>query len=467
MGKSKNKTQDDNELMENYLNDNKRDLSPMSEEVLSDDLKMVFNTLFTTNSTYIDKTFEAIIKENSKFKDMSFLQLKNDVEFLELLRKYIDNTSLSKSETEKSKISKLDDNFALITDKDYKHALSPYKNSHAYIQQLEEDFIQQLEFDPDNGTMNIKDNLLDTITLQDLKTRSSLKELDLPLLRSLYTIIYQYADKIDTRTVTVSLPTLTTHLGINIRGDKPNDLFAKIKAFDNVIGVLTDGSVYRLLTFLEYDKQTNTIAFGSPYMNKILRTLQEVNAITPKKGAPYIKPHHSFLIHGTIANERNKPAVEIVCNIVTLLQQRGEVKLLKESITADKIEKIVTKAVKKGIREEFNNIQEDDIDTAQITLTSAHKKISELIKEIPILDEALNKPTIDKNTQRPKQKTAKAKNTILNNAFSKAYELLKEKTDIYKYYNNLKITEIIPTASTLDQIIEISHSGKNEKYQKV
>jgi hypothetical protein len=417
-------------------------------------------------SETLKAAIEVIIKEKPEFKKKSLIELNSNNEFQQMFKKYITKTSTPLTET-KTKIKNLNENLALITDKDYKHALSPFKNSHAYIQQLEEEFIQQLEFDPDNGTMNIKDNLLDTITLQDLKTRSNLKELDLQLLRSLYTVIYQYADKIDTRTVTVSLPILTKHLGINIRGDKPNDLFAKIKAFDNVIGVLTDGSVYRLLTFLEYDRKTNSIAFGSPYMNKILRTLQEVNAITPKKGTPYIKPHHSFLIHGSIANERNKPAVEIVCNVVALLQQRGETKLPNESLTAGKIEKIVTKAVKKSIREEFNNILYDEDDAEQDVHTSAHKKISELIKEIPILDEALNKPTIDKNTNLPKSKTARDINLILKRAFSGAYTLLKEKTDIYKYYNDLKITEIVPTASTIDQVIEISHNGINRNYQKM
>jgi hypothetical protein len=44
--------------------------------------------------------------------------------------------------------------------------------------------------------------------------------------------------------------------------------------------------------------------------------------------------------------------------------------------------------------------------------------------------------------------------------------LLKEKTDVYKYYNNLKIPEIIPTVTTLDQVLEISHTGINKDYKK-
>ena len=417
---------------------------------------------------------EVIIKEKPEFKKLSITELHANDEFQQMFQQYIIETSPSPTKAEtlkkiKSIIPKLDHNVALITDKDYKHALSPYKNPYAYIQQLDENFFQQLEFNPDNGTMNIKGKILETITLQDLKTRSNLKDLDLPLLRSMYTIIYQYADKIDTDTVTIYLPTLTKHLGINIRGDNTNAgaFFAKIKVFDNVVRVLENGSFYKLLTFLKYDINTNSITFGSPYMNQILRTLQTVNTITPRKNMPYLKPHHNHLIHGTIANERNKVAVEIVCNIVTLVQQRGEIKPPKAPLTADKIETIVKKAVKKGIQEEFNKIQDDDDNIEHGTFTSAHKKISELIREIPVLDEALNKPTIDKNTNLPKPKTAREKNTILKNSFSKAYELLKEKTDIYKYYIDLQISEIVPTISTIDQIIEISHNGKNANYKKV
>jgi hypothetical protein len=215
---------------------------------------------------------------------------------------------------------------------------------------------------------------------------------------------------------------------------------------------------------LEYDKKSNSIIFGSPYMNKILRTLQEVNTVAPKKDTHYIKPHYSFLVHGSIANERNKPAIEIVNSFITLLHQRGTAKQQKEELTSDKIEK----TVKKAIQEEFNPAAcspNDDI--AAESRTTMHKRISSIIEEIPLLTETLEKPIIDKVTNMPKPQTAKNKNKILKRAFVGAYNLLKTKTDVYKYYNDLKITEIIPTVSTIDQTIEISHVGLNENYKKV
>jgi hypothetical protein len=403
------------------------------------------------------KMIENLVNDNPHFKNIE--NLASDKEFQEKLRERMTNNF---SASIKDASANLSNNTALITDKDYKHALTTYKNPHAYIQQLEENFFEQLEFNPDNGTMNIKGNLLEPITLQNIKTRSNLKELDLPLLRSLYTTIYCYADKIDTDTVRIYLPTLAEHLGVNIRGDKPYELFSKIKAFDSVIGVFDNGSFYRMLTFLGYNKQTNSVTFGSPYINRILRALQEANTITPKKGEPYLNPHHSYLIHGTIANERNKPAIEIVNAIVTLLHQRGVDKPPKEVFTLSELKR----TIKQTIREEFGGADEKNNDEEQPAITTMHKKISSIIEEIPLLTEALEKPAVDKKTNLLKPKPAKDKNKTLERAFSGAYSLLKTKTDIYKYYKNLKITEIIPTISTIDQIIEISHNGINEEYQK-
>ena len=411
---------------------------------------------------------EYIFKEKPEFIKKNMVELQDNAEFQRLFHEYMltvhtktKNAEALKSIKEAS--SNLGSSTILITDQDYKNALIPYKNKNAYIQQLDENFFDQLEFDPNKGTMNMKGDLLEPITLQNLRTRSNIKELDLPLLRTLYTVLYTYAEKIDTHTVTIYLPTLAKHLGVNLRGDRPSDLFAKFRPFDSVVGILNNGSYYRLLSFAEYDKETNSITFASPYMNKIIMALRESNTITPKKGEPYLNPHHSFLIHGTIANERNKPAIEIINAIVTLLHQRGVEKPQKENLTANVIKKVVKQAVK----EEFNGTSDKSSEIEPVTITSMHKKISAIIEEIPLLTEALEKPTVDRKTNQEKPKTAREKNTILKNAFSGAYALLKTKTDVYEYYKNLKITEIIPTVTTINQVIEISHTGINENFQKV
>ena len=306
---------------------------------------------------------------------------------------------------------------ATITDKYYRYALTPLENNAAYIQQLDEDFIQQLEFNPENGVMSFKSKRHEPIKIRNAVTNRSIKNLDLQLLRSLYTIIYNNATNISTDTVTVYLPTLTEHLGIRINNSKPNDLFKKIRAFENTVGVLSGGAIYKLLDFLKYEPDGNLITFASPYMNTILRQLEKRNTKTAKKGGDrYINPHHSFLVHSNMANERNKTAIEVVQIIVTLLQQRGEIK---------------------------NNI------------TTASIKFSTIIDQIPELREKLIGDT-----------TAGNKNNYLRRTFKKAYELLRSKTDLYQYYNNLSIPEIIPSTTTIDQVITISHNGKNQNYKQ-
>lgn len=350
---------------------------------------------------------------------------------------------------------------ANITDKDLPHALIPLANTRAYIQQLDKNFFNTLEFDEENGVMRIKGSL-DNITLQNWQTRSNIKELDLPALRLLYTVIYENAVNIDNHTITVYMPKLAEALGIYVRDradkNKASDLMRKIRAFEHVIGVLNNGSFFRLLVFMDYDKEKNTILFGSPYINRIIRELIAKNTIQEKgkkiKGGK-VKPlpYHSYLVHTDIAKERNKIAVEIVYVIERLLAQRGEVKEPKETLTKKQLEKSIERGVKKALKEEFGESENLTEYKKEIPIiTTAHKSFIGIINEIPLFKEALD--GIEQT---------KDKNNLLKRHFKKAYELLKEKTDLYKHYENLTIPEIIPTVSVLDNTLKITHTGKIKK----
>ena len=388
-------------------------------------------------------------------------------------------------------ISSIEKNVVQITDKKFKHALNPLPNPHAYIQQLDGDFFKQLEFNPDDGTMRMKNNFLISLTLKNAVTRTNIKELDIPLPRSLYTIIYRYHSKIDTNTVTVPLPILAKHLGINVRGEgdkaKANDLMKKLNAFRNVIGVLDNGSFYPLLVFLGYNKNENTITFGSPYMNRVLVELRKSNTVIKKGKEAYIAPHHNFLMHGTIANERNKAAVEIVAVIIALLLQRGEAIKPKITLTAKEVEAAAYRGAKLANRDELSSDKKNNLKTDNECInkkepphiTKAHKSYRGIIDEIPLLTEALNEA-----------QGYRRKNEILRRAFSNVNELLKTKTDVYRYFKNLtispvkeitainkknidgKIVEIIskeiviiaPTVSTLDNVLSFTHEGKDSTF---
>ena len=62
-------------------------------------------------------------------------------------------------------------------------------------------------------------------------------------------------------------------------------------------------------------------------------------------------------------------------------------------------------------------------------------------------------------------KSQNDKNKALRRAFEKAYQLIKAKTDAGEYFIDLHIPEIIPTMSTLDDLLTITHHGINGDYK--
>lgn len=308
-------------------------------------------------------------------------------------------------------VTKLPKTMALITGKDHSKALTPLENETAYIQPLQEGFIESLEFDPTTGRMHVAGRHLEEVTVRDLRTREVVKDLDLPLLRSLYSAFFFNTELIQGGEISVYLPALCHHLGIDIQTGKPADLFKKILSFRDVVGV-RGRSFYKLLDFASYDAESNIITFSSPYMNAILREIEGFPAYVVQQGKrKFQKPSHSFLVHGTIAKERNKLGVEIALLIVTLLEQRG----------TDKRKPV----------------------------TTLRKKCSGIVAEIPLFQTAYEA-----------QRSTADKNQVLRRAFTAAYDILKRQTDIYQRFQDLRISEIIPTTSTLENSLVITHKGK-------
>lgn len=333
-----------------------------------------------------------------------------------------------------------------ITDKDYQYALTPLRNDNAYITPLRESIMQKLTFE--NGRLSVLDS---DIAPAELKKETAsgmqdIKSLDLPLLRQVFTAVYRTAIKGDAHTITVHAPSFFREMGIDVRSvpdleeyrqgnhasssqSKLNDVFGKLRQFESCIGV-SKGTYYELLRAIVIDPQRNTITFATPYMNHILREIKEKNIEKSRAGKYlYDNPGYNFLMHSTITSERNKPAVEIVNRIMAGLLQRGG--------TAD----AALPQNKKKVMKNKTRV------TYKITYNG-------LIKDIPDLYQTLKaSTTADKNKQ-------------LNRAFTKAFELLRTKTDIFNYYVNLKISpEWAPTSSALSDTLTITHEGINGDYQ--
>jgi hypothetical protein len=387
----------------------------------------------------------------------------------------IEQNKKDKAKNKDGIIHDIGNRVALITDKNLHHALTPHPNKHAYIQQLDERYFSQLEFDPKDGTIRTKDNSLEPVLVRDIKTKTSPKELDLQLLRTLYTALFKNLDienieKSETFKATIYVPTLAKYMSINVRGELAGEFLRKVTAFQNVVGIFGDKSIYPLLLFKGYSRTDNTIIFETPYMYNLLSRLHKANII-PTKGGKQAKTnaYHSYLMLPSMGGERNKLAVEIVAVIIRWIEQRGTYTGKEEKLTTANIAAASEKGAIKG---------------AQKSTVTARKAYKGIIEEIPALKETLNGAT-----------TASNKNTILKRAFEKAFELLHTQTEIGNRYKNFRIhnmplaeiykgfifirkkenkTEcgekfkavaarlkpIIPTISTLNNSLIITHEGK-------
>lgn len=333
-----------------------------------------------------------------------------------------------------------------ITDIDYQYALTPLRNSNAYISPLRDEIMQKLTFE--SGKLSILGSEPADLKKETKNGLQEIKNLDLPLLREIFTAVYKTAVYGDAHTVTIHIPSFCREMGIDVRRvpeqeekaedkaddeqAKPlkfNDVFAKMRQFENCIGI-SKGVYYELMRTIMIDPDRDLMTIAVPYMNHVLREIRDKNIVRDKEGKElYINPGYSRLMHTTIASERNKPAVEIVNRIITGLMQRGSIPDAK--LRQNKRKK---------------NIQPDRV-TYKITYSG-------LIDNIPLLKESLA------------EGSTASKNVRLARAFKKAFELLHTQTDVYQYYVGLKIPEIVPNTSALADTLTITHEGENGNYKQ-
>ena len=118
------------------------------------------------------------------------------------------------------------------------------------------------------------------------------------------------------------------------------------------------------------------------------------------------------MVKSEIVNERNRRAAEIVCIVVTLIEQCGD-----------------------G--------------------GTPHIKVKTIVERCPDLKNALDSA-----------KTSSDKSKILRRAFSKAWQLLETKTHLRTHYKNIKFPSLIPTYGDMNEVIEFPHDGKIRNLEK-
>lgn len=223
--------------------------------------------------------------------------------------------------------------------------------------------------------------------------------------------------------------------------DARRDMFITlIRPLERMVGVLPNGSIYRVVMFSSYDNEEDTITLSAPYLFKLVEIAMR------NKGEPL--PLNS-LLHSSVTNERNHAAVELANRIIIGLLRRGTVP---------------------GGSRPGRKKRSDSSDHGRQPVVY-RTRYSSLIEDCPMLQQELAE--IDANQAQENKR--QIKNTKLKRVFEKAYEILRDQSDLFEYYNDLqfeplgKKTGLLkpPTVSTLNQTLFATHYGRNEKYQSL
>lgn len=336
----------------------------------------------------------------------------------------------TRKQTKKEPLAAVD----TITSKRVKNTLRPYisnltakgystmftgKTGKEQVCVINEKYLDELTIS-DDGRIAFKNDWLKAIDFEEVLRPVTSNDIDLPLAQAIYSVFYQSIidekSYLINNTLYIKASTLATYMKTNIWANGGNEpFFAKLQKFKDVYVRIGESQLSKFITLTKIDAVTGDLEFDVSTLAYILNRVREENTITVKKPykAEYIQenPTHSFLIHSNI-NRKNLNAYFLVTQIEALLVQAGP------------------------------------------TSGGAHIKFKRLIERVPTLYDVIE----DEATTR------QHKNMYLERAFKKMYELIKKSTDLYLYYIDLSIPEIIPTQSALDGVLEITHRGINKEY---
>ena len=317
-----------------------------------------------------------------------------------------------------------------ISDKKYKHALTTKQNKSAYIAVMTPDFFEKLDFT--GGIITFDREIAGYIRADRRGSYEDIQDIDLPLLTQIYTATVKAHKSHSGYTITVYFNAFLREMGIDPGKSNAPDIMRKLRSFENCIGIMP-GVIAKLFSIIEINERDNTMTFAVPYLHRLIDELESRNKIerkTKNGEYEYIVPYHNMLVYSTIANERNKPAVELVYLIIAGLHQRGKVP-------------------------DANTYAKKDMQHKDPRLITYQTSFGSLVDDTSLLSGRIKayKSTADKNK-------------ALRRAFEKAYQLIETKTDAGEYFIDLQIQKIIPTISTLDDKLTISHHGVNGDYRQ-
>lgn len=343
----------------------------------------------------------------------------------------IDDTAFSKNKTThrtKNKAgdtAEIPDRLPVITNRQYQHAMTLNKNDAAYLQLLSDN--SRLDFK--KGVLLLDDLSVTSKELKELFTKEGIDKINFSLLQAIYGIILQrfsetrHPEDYKTEVITVYYPEFAKKTGksTNITHNDIKECIKNMKLLGKVVGIISNGTrsgdVLPALLYAGCDNNKNTVSFASPYITRIIKDIYDTSIRRDKKGNPLLKrngelqmyPSYSYLVNMDIVKERNKKAVEIVLVVAALIEQTG------------------------------NN--------------TPHIRASTIIERCILLSRSLE------------GQSAGNKNNILKRSFTKAWELLLQKTQFASAYKNIQLPKpedrsCIPTSTGLRKVLTFPHEGK-------
>ena len=386
----------------------------------------------------IQKNFFADMAKLAADFYMSFIEtVDSDVSFDHSLTDDI-STKRYRTASKAVSIAKMPENYAIITNAAYAPALkTAYGTSKAeetaYLMQVRDD--AELTFE--DGIAYIFSKAASETDFKNYITHERVDSLDIPLLTSLFTIMYQNIGKslmeieseedlkksLMSYGVDIYIPDFMEYRGVgrNYSEKQLDSVLKNISSFHNTIGIVEVrkyGRVYQdgymLLLTSSIRASDNTIHVVSPYMNMLIYKIYQQSIIKDKKtnepkrtASGLVKTSKVYSFQDKrLATVRNKKAVEIVTVIVGLIETTG----------------------KKG---------------------TPHISVSKIIDRCPSLKEALGR-----------YKNNHDKTQLLRRSFSEAWKILRAYTDLEERYN-VTIPEMndTPTINTLGRIYDFPKSS--------
>ena len=267
-----------------------------------------------------------------------------------------------------------------------------------------------------------------------------------------------------------------------------------ITPFDPFVGRTPDDSFYRFLTFVSYDKDSETMTISAPYFFRL-------KAIAKQRATGQKHPQLNRLMHSSAVNEPNRAAVELANRILTGIVTRG-VRADYRTYKAEpkRAKTTVTHTSKDGQRTTTTTVydtgsQTDDTPAPSKTVTYK-VKYQTLIEDCPQLkselDEIINgkgkaeREAEERNASAEEIKKAREKdkktipqrvNKKLKDVFTAAFRIIAEKSDAPARYLDFTLPTTtrtvkgkkskaydVPTKSTLARCMVITHRGRNPQY---